>query len=870
MAVGKAVVDPRLAVTYCGLGLRSPVIVASCAWTETAEQMRRCEDNGAGAVVVKSYTDDPMMRASPTPRFRLLRRGGLKQASATLYSYEQAPAMDEKAFADEIAKAKGLLHIPVIASIVCVHDENWISAARAVEAAGADALELNVSCPHGSISFFGGDVENDIVRVAGLVREAVGLPLILKVPPQLTTPASMVRRLQDTGIQGVVMFNRFSGLDIDVEAEAPILHGGYAGHGGAWALQYSLRWIATTSPHVSLDISASGGPHSAEDVVKLILAGAKTVQVGTAIYFEGLEVLRLFNHGIAEWMERKGYSSIEQFRGIAAARVKKTEEIDREKRVVARINALGMPPCQAACPLGVRACGYIEMIAEGKVWQAALMAREKNPLSAVCGYICDRPCEQACVRAQVDEPIAIAALKRFAHDRSRELESLFYRQPAPQDGKRVAVIGSGPGGLVAAHDLALAGHAVTVFEASQQVGGMLAQGIPIFRLPPEVLAQDVKAIEALGVEFRLGERVDEAKADGIVEDYDAVVVACGALRPVPLGVPGDDLPRVQQALPLLRRINAGEQVRLGPRVVVIGGGDSAVDAARAARRCGGESVVIAYRRSRGEMPAREYELVEAEEEGVRIQDRAMPVAVRAAGDALEVEFVTTIPGCLESDGRRQPVPLSGTEFRLLADDVIVAVGQRRGFAAWLRGFGLTPTEVGGVSGDPETGATTTPKVFLAGEFAGARATAIEVAAHGRRVARAVDAFLRGQPVPMAKEPLPPTPIEKAIRGPVPRSVRQDMPRRPGVERVSAFALVELGLTDEQARLEAGRCLMCGGCSQCWDCYRACGHFAVSLLEDRVEISDACTGCGFCVEICPEQVIELVPGPKPPNILRSER
>jgi len=544
--------------------LRSPIIAGSAAITDTAERMRRAEEFGAGAVVMKSFSDEAVMRSSPTPRFRILRRQFAAREAETLYSYEQAPPFTAEQYAEEIRRSKGLLTIPLIASIDCLHEQNWVPVARMVEAAGAEALELNVSCPHGSIAFSGQEVEAAILRVARSVRAAVNLPLIVKLSPQLTAPLNLIRELEKTGVQGVVLFNRFTGLEIDVEREAPILHGSYAGHGGAWALHYTLRWVSAAAPVTSLDISASGGVVSGDDVVKLLLAGATTVQTCSAIIIDGYRVLETFNLRLREWMEQKGYSSIEEFRGKIHGRIKTLHQVDRRKQVVAEIKRRGLSPCQAACPLGVRANGYIDLIAQGKFLEAAYLAREKNPLSSVCGYVCARPCETACLRGRVDAAVAIAALKRFAHEQARELQRPRHLSVAPPTGKRVAIIGSGPAGLTAAHDLAIRGHSVTIFEAAPIAGGMLSLTIPPFRLPREALREEIQAILDLGVELRLSHEFRTGReilalleCPGGGAPYDAVLLAFGCHKSRRLNLQGESLPGVLTALEFLKSVNLG-------------------------------------------------------------------------------------------------------------------------------------------------------------------------------------------------------------------------------------------------------------------------------------------------------------------------
>lgn len=339
---------------YVGLDLRSPIIAASAGITETVERMKKAEDAGAGAVVMKTLFEKEVTRVSPTPRFKVIRHNLGMNKTFSLYSYEQASPWGPERYGDEIVKANKELSIPVIASINCVTDEGWVNYARKIEEAGADALELNVSCPHSSITFSGDDVEKRILATVKLVRENVSLPVIPKLSPQLTTPLHMVKNLEKIGVNGVVLFNRLTGLEIDIEKEGPIMHGGYAGHGGPWAIQYALRWISEISHHVKIDISGSGGVGSGEDVVKYILSGAATVQVCTAIIMRGYEVITQFNKELEEFMTHKGYSRIEDFKGKVTKKILGTEEIDRVHRVKACIDK---DRC-SGCSLCYKVCIY--------------------------------------------------------------------------------------------------------------------------------------------------------------------------------------------------------------------------------------------------------------------------------------------------------------------------------------------------------------------------------------------------------------------------------------------------------------------------------------------------------------------------------
>lgn len=344
-----------LSVNYVGLKLKNPVIIASSGLTENLKNMKKCEENGAGALVVKSLFEEEVCRVSPTPRFEVINRTMGPLRAQTFYSFEQASSFGPKEYFEEINKALGVLSIPVIPSINCITEEGWLKYSKMAEEVGAPALELNVSCPHASISFRGQDVDDTIIHVARIVRENVKIPIIVKMPMQLSSPLAVAKTLESIGVDGVVMFNRLTGLDIDLETEKPILHGGYAGHGGPWAFNYVLRWISAIRPHLKIYIAGSGGVGSGEDIAKYILTGADVVQVCSIVYVMGYEIIQRLIDGLKKFMERKNYNSLDEFRGKVSGRViLGNNEIDRRHLYKALIKS----ELCTSCGICKRICIY--------------------------------------------------------------------------------------------------------------------------------------------------------------------------------------------------------------------------------------------------------------------------------------------------------------------------------------------------------------------------------------------------------------------------------------------------------------------------------------------------------------------------------
>jgi len=344
--------EPDLSIEFAGLKLANPIIAASAGTTETVDRMARLEEAGVGAAIMKSLFEDEICRQAPRPCFKVIRRGG----STTLYSYEQASVWGPERYAQEVSRARKELKIPVIASINCKTEKGWSEYSERMEDAGASAIELNVSCPHGSISFrMGTAAPEAILKAVETARAAVKLPLIVKLSGQFTSPPAIVAEVEKLGIQAVTLFNRFTGLEIDTDAEEPVMHGGYAGHGGPWALHFALRWISEISSATGLDIAGSGGVLEADDVVKYLLVGATAVQVCSLLYTKGLGETRRLVSGLAEWMSKKGYTRIGDFRGkVTGKAILGTAQVDRSQAGAFRVN----PETCKRCGLCARVCIY--------------------------------------------------------------------------------------------------------------------------------------------------------------------------------------------------------------------------------------------------------------------------------------------------------------------------------------------------------------------------------------------------------------------------------------------------------------------------------------------------------------------------------
>jgi len=471
--------------------------------------------------------------------------------------------------------------------------------------------------------------------------------------------------------------------------------------------------------------------------------------------------------------------------------------------------------CQRTCPAGIDVPSYVALIADGKYQEALDLIRKDNPLPAICGYVCTHPCESACERNSVDRAVAIKALKRFAAD--WEMKHGSAPKPSKKADKlgKVAIVGAGPAGLTAAYFAAQDGCEVTIYDALDAPGGMLVAGIPSFRLPREVIQYEIDYIKKLGVEIKSGVRVgrDISLQQLRDEGHSAVYLACGAYKEMRLGLSGEDETEgVAGSLAFLARCQGADTPKLTGRVVVIGGGNAAIDCARTALRLGADKVTIVYRRTRQEMPADAEEIEQATREGVEIAMLASPVEIRSEGGKLRaVRCIRNELGEPDASGRRRPVPVEGSEFDVEAEWLISAIGQTPLLDA-IEGVTVDHDRRERVRIDPETQRTDVDWLFAGGDVVTGPATVIEAVAAGKKAARAMVRMMKGdrlvEPAPI---PVPRMTVEVAMdlgEEEVAALKRPEMPALDPKTRATTFELVDIGFDEETARKEAHRCLRC--------------------------------------------------------------
>ena len=643
-------------------------------------------------------------------------------------------------------------------------------------------------------------------------------------------------------------------------------------------------------------------------MVKLIVDGKEFDAPGDR---PPIEFLREIGHvpGFCYTGELEPYGScrlclVETERGITTACTLKPVEEMRietlsEKVIEMRKTALELllsshygdciGPCQDACPAHADIQGYLALISMGKYHEAVKLMKEKYILPAVLGRVCPAFCEEACRRNLVDEPVGIRLAKRFAADYDLENNPWMPEIP-PSTGKRIAVVGGGPAGLACAYYLRLKGHKVTIFEAMPELGGMARYGIPAYRLPRDVLDKDIATVIRTGIEIRTNTALGrDVNLDELRENYDAVFLAVGAWKSREMGIPGEDLKGVTHGIEFLKKVNTGEEVELGERVIVVGGGNTAMDVARTALRLGAK-VTVVYRRSKAEMPANEREVEEAMEEGIEFLFLTNPVRIVGDGRVEEVELIKMRLGDPDSSGRRKPIPIEGSEFRVKADNVILAIGQHSD-EEFLRGLGIE-TRRGRAVVDEITLQTNVLGVFAGGDLVLGPSTVIESIATGRRAAIMIDLYLKGklekarevlmEPEKHIKEILEDGELYELLFDLRPynhwRDVREKdyrkTPKRPRVKaklldpekRARGFEEVEKTLNESKARREASRCMSCG-CLAVFKCRlreyatiynvkpqlgRGEKRFEIDESHPRVTLDpNKCVLCGLCVRFTQE-------------------
>ncbi|MFB0563506.1 MAG: NAD(P)-binding protein [Candidatus Lokiarchaeia archaeon] len=528
-----------------------------------------------------------------------------------------------------------------------------------------------------------------------------------------------------------------------------------------------------------------------------------------------------------------------------------TEYLTGDWRSIKPVWVERVSPCMYNCPAWSHMLQYLRKIREGKLDEAAEILLETNPLPSITGRVCPHYCEQNCNRGQYDEAISIRAIERFIGDYILDKKSeILTRSLPPENGRKVAIIGSGPCGLSEAYYLRKIGYKVVIFEREEKPGGMLTYGIPPYRLPKQIVEKEVAALTKAGVEIRTNVTVgDDISFEDIRKECDAVLLATGASKEVEMGIPGEEL--MIPGLEFLKRVNKGLREPPGKDVAVIGGGNVGIDVCRTLKRFGADPIIL-YRRSEKEMPAIPDEIQRAKQDGVKLRFLTQPVEASRNNNKIVLKCVKMRLGEPDATGRRRPIPVEGSEFTLEFDAVIKAVGERPD-TTWI------PKEFLNEKGWIKVNESTywvAENVFAAGDLTSGPATVVEAIAAGRKAAKSVDQYLKGEEIKPEIPPEEPVKLEDmnlAYYGP---AERVKTPELSPQDRIKTFDTEEFpSIVLEDVEKEAERCFSCGYCRVCGLCAIFCPDSAVKLKGDRPECNyDFCKGCGICANECPCKAI----------------
>jgi len=536
-------------------------------------------------------------------------------------------------------------------------------------------------------------------------------------------------------------------------------------------------------------------------------------------------------------------------------------------------------PCQEACPAGNPIPQFLYLASEGGYEEALEAILKENPFPGVCGRVCFHPCESDCHRSQYDEPVSIHELERYVFDQTSD-HPPHIQHLSHLDSKRIAVVGSGPAGLSAAYFLRLLGHRVTLFEARKELGGVMRWGIPEYRLPKSILKKEIQRILQLSIDVKTGVRVGKEISFRELDRFDAAFLSPGAGLSLSLGIEGEDLKKVWRGGDFLDRMSSKDKIRIGKEIIVVGGGSTAMDVARSALRLG-SNVIVAYRRSRAEMPAIQDEIREAEEEGVRFEFLILPEKISLLqSKRIRVKFQRMRLRGRDQSNRPQAIPIKGDSFTLEADGLIEAVGEGVDLS-WIP----EPLSKNSLIDRSSSLATPYPKIFAGGDAVDQPRTIVTAVASGKKAAISIDLYLRGcsgddvfSKIQVGnKSALSMEAYVSSRNGgkwPEPKEVisypqintlyfehskRTEMRKLDRHKALKSFSEVNLGLTSDEARISSLRCFSCGTCNYCYNCYFFCPEGAISLNprhRTKAVDLDHCKGCGTCAKVCPRSVVEM--------------
>lgn len=869
--------DFEVPVTIAGVRFRNPFYVSSGPTTMTIEQLERIDQMGWGGASLK-LTIDPEPYINRRPRY-----GYYPDKNYLTFTAEKRLLLDDLLKLIEAGR-KRAPNIVMFSNLTYSGDkgaEGWVNMAKKCEAAGVHVNELNMCCPNMSfnVDLTGtdkggpktgaslGQNQDAIKEIVRAIKSETKIPLFVKITPEGGHQSKVARAAFEAGADAVGgNGNRLGVPPVDLDNPTGSMYFlqkeiGMACMNGPWLRPLALRDVYEMRRLLGKDarIMSAGGVTTWHNAVEMIMCGADLVGICAATLIQGFGFMPEFIHHFKEYMKSKGYKQPGDMRDILVPAITAAPNLTIYEGHAKHKEVNMVAPCRSACPASVPAQDYVRAVAREDFREAYDAIATCEPMQTICAKICPAPCETECTRGELDEPIRIRDIKRFVVDMAKKNKWTANIKKVPARKEKIAVVGSGPAGLTAAHDLAIAGYQVTVFEAREKAGGMLRTAIPEFRLTDADIDYEVNNVKDLGVKFVMNTALGkEVKLADLKKDYSAVILAVGADAGLKLGVKGEDADNYYLALDFLRQAESGKLKKISGTVMVIGAGDTGMDIARTARRLGAKNVIVAEIMCKDDLRKSD-EVIEAMEEGVQLLYLNGITEIVKKGK--KVAAVKLHPYLLGSKTGKNgmPEPVKGTDFQVPVDAVINAIGQQ--VAINLKAMGLETGKRGAAITDETTGKTNIAGIYACGDAANKQGTIIQAVAQARNTAAAVDKFLAKKNATL--KGLPKLFVVDKIKvlnrsGDKERKGRVAMTKRSADDRVKDFKDFSKVLTQAKAVEEASRCLACGCGTGCGICVDICKAFAWQRKTDHVELDEEkCLACGMCIWRCPNKNVEMI-------------